>query len=66
MILSTSSKKSLNFVKKIYRLPKKSPNDLEKLHPDFSEKCKDENITGHVAVFLQNLGITVYNLELTI
>ena len=36
----------------------KNPNDLEKLHHDFSEEEKDEMLVGHVGVFCQILGIT--------
>ena len=39
------------------------PNDLEKLHPDFSEAGKEERPAGHVGVSCQNLGITAYTLE---
>ena len=40
-----------------------NPNDLEKLHPDFSEEGKEEISAGHVVVFCQNLGIIAYTLE---
>ena len=29
-----------------------NPNDLQKLHPDFSEERKEEKLAGHVGVFL--------------
>ena len=41
----------------------KNPNDLQKLHPDFSEERKEEMPTGYVGVFCQNLGIIAYTLE---
>ena len=44
-------------------LSKNNPNDLEKLHPDFSEEGTEEMSAGHVGVFCQNLGITAYTLE---
>ena len=34
------------------------------LHPDFLEEGKEERPVGHVGVFCQNLGITVYTLEI--
>ena len=37
---------------------KKTPNGIEKVHPDFSEERKEERPAGHVGVFCQNLGIT--------
>ena len=50
-------------MKKAKNYLKKTANDLEKLHPDFSEEGKEETSTGHVGVFWQNLGITAYTLE---
>ena len=41
---------------------KKTPYDLEKLHPNFSEG-KEERPAGYVGVFCQNLGITAYNFR---
>ena len=41
MILPTPSKKSHNFVRKSKNYLK-NPNDLQKLHPDFSEEGKEE------------------------
>ena len=29
-----------------------NPNDLQTLHPDFSEERKEEKLAGHVGVFL--------------
>ena len=29
---------------------KKNPNDIEKLHPDFTEEVKEERPVGHVDV----------------
>ena len=52
-----------NFIRKTKPYLKKNPNDLEKLHPDFSEEGKEERPAGHVGVFCQNLGITAYTLE---
>ena len=63
MILPKLSKKPHNFIRKTKSYLKKSPNDLEKLHPDFSEEGKEERPSGHVGVFCQNLGITAYTLE---
>ena len=41
---------------------KKTPNDLDNLHPDFPEG--KEMPAGHVGVFCQNLGILhTYTLE---
>ena len=51
-------KKNHNFIRKTTSYLKKNPNDLEKLHPDFSEEGKEERPAGHVGVFCQNLGIT--------
>ena len=56
-------KKIHNFIRKTKSYLKKNPNDLEKLHPDFSEEGKEERPAGHVGVFCQNLGITPYTLE---
>ena len=42
---------------------KKTLNDLEKLHPDFPERGKEERSAGHVGIFCQNLGITAHTLE---
>ena len=42
--------------------PKKTSNDLEELHPDFSER-KEERPAWHVGVFCEKLGITAYALE---
>ena len=50
-------------MKKTKNYLKKNPNDLEKLHADFSEKGKEEMTDGHVGVSCQNLGITAYILE---
>ena len=44
-------------------LSKKAPNDLHKLHWEFSEAGKEERPAGHVDGFCQNLGITAYTLE---
>ena len=63
MILPTLSKKTHNFIRKTKSYLKKYPNDLEKLHPDFSEEGKEERPAGHVGVFCQNLGIIAYTLE---
>ena len=57
------SKKTHNFMRKTKSYLKKNPNDLEKLHPDFSEEGKGERPARHVGVFGQNLGITAYTLE---
>ena len=62
MLLRTLSKKH-NFVKKTKNYLQNNPNDLEKLHPDFSEEGTEEMSAGHVGVFCQNLGITAYTLE---
>ena len=56
-------KKTHNFIRKTKGYLKKNPNDLEKLHPDFSEEGKEERPARHVGVFCQNLGITAYTLE---
>ena len=48
-------KKPHNFIRKTKTYLKKNPNDLEKLHPDFSEEGKEERPAGHVSVFCQNL-----------
>ena len=61
MILSTLSKKPYNFVGKTKDYLKKTPNDLEKLHPDFSEERKERMKAGFVGVFCQNLGI-IYSI----
>ena len=62
VILPTLSKKTHNFMRKTKNYLKQT-NDNEKLHPDFSEEGKKEKPAGHVGVFCQNLGITVYTLE---
>ena len=49
-------------MKKNLKTTLKNPNDLEKLHPYFSEG-KKEMSAGHVGVFCRNLGITAYTLE---
>ena len=36
---------------------KKTRNDLEKLHQDFSEEGKEERPVRYVSVLCQNLGI---------
>ena len=41
----------------------KNPNDIEKLHPDFSEEGKENRPAGHMGVFCQLLGITTYTLQ---
>ena len=61
MLLQTLSKKTHNFVEKKTTL--KKTNNLEKLHPDFSEEGSEEMSVEHVGVFCQNLGITAYTLE---
>ena len=58
MILSISSKKQIILWKKTKTCLKNPPNDLEKLHSDFSEEGKEEMPTGHMGVFSTNLGIT--------
>ena len=50
-------------MKKTKNYLKKNPNDIEKLHPDFSEERKGEISAGHVGVSFQNLGFTAYTLE---
>ena len=37
---------------------KRTPNDLEKLHPDLSGKGEREMCTLRMGVFCKNLGIT--------
>ena len=39
-------KKPHNFVRKTKNYPKKKSNDIEKLHPVFSEEGKDERQVG--------------------
>ena len=56
-------KKTHNFIRKTKNSLNKNPNDIEKLHPGFSEEGKEKKPAGHVGVFCQNLGITVYTLE---
>ena len=41
----------------------KNPNDIEKLHPDFSEEEKKIDLLGMSSVFCKNLGITAYTFE---
>ena len=50
-------------MKKTKNYLQNNPNDFEKLHRDFSEEGTEEVSAGHVGVFCQNLGITVYTLE---
>ena len=62
-VIANIVKKPHNFVKKTKNYLQNNPNDLEKLHPDFSEEGTEEMSAGHVGVFCQNLGITAYTLE---
>ena len=62
-ILLWTLSENLTTLSKKKKLPQKTPNDLEKLHLDFSEEGKGEMSAGHVGVFWQNLGITAYTLE---
>ena len=62
-VIANIVKKPHNFVQKTKNYLQNNPNDLEKLHPDFSEEGTEEVSAGHVSVFCQNLGITVYTLE---
>ena len=39
-------------MRKIKNYLKKTPNGIEKVHPDFSEERKEERPAGHVGVFL--------------
>ena len=50
-------------MKKTENYLKNNPNNLEKLHPDFSEEGTGEMSAEHVCVFCQNLGIPGYTLE---
>ena len=50
-------------MKKTKNYLQNNPNDLAKLHPDFSEEGTEEMSAGHVGVFFQNLGIKAYTLE---
>ena len=50
-------------MKKTKNYLQNNPNDLEKLHPDFSEEGTEEMSAGRTGVFCQNLGITAYTLE---
>ena len=45
-------------MRKIKNYLKKTPNGVEKVHPDFSGERKEERPAGYVGVFCQNLGIT--------
>ena len=45
-------------MRKIKNYLKKTPNDIEKIYPGFSEERKEERPAGHVGVFGQNLSIT--------
>ena len=45
-------------MRKIKNYLKKTPNGIEKVHPDFSEERKEERPGRHVGVFCQNLGMT--------
>ena len=51
------------FVRKIKIYLKKTLNNLEKLHPDFSKEGREERPARHAGVFCQSLGITAYTLE---
>ena len=62
-VIANIVKKPHNFVKKTKNYLQNNPNDLEKLHPDFSEEGTEEMSAGHVGVFCQNLGIAAYTLE---
>ena len=63
MLLQTLSKKHIILSKKTKNYLQNNPNDLEKLHPDFSEEGTEEMSAGHVGVFCQNLCITACTLE---
>ena len=62
-VIANIVKKTHSFIRKTKNYVKKNPNDIETLHPDFSEEGKEERPAEHVGVFCQNLGITVYTLE---
>ena len=49
-----------SFEKKDLQVTWKNPNDLEKLHPDFSER-REERLAGHVGVSCQNLVCALEN-----
>ena len=49
---------------KLKIISKNPPNDLEKVHPNFSEEGKEERPAEHVGVFCKNIGITTHTLEL--
>ena len=57
-VIANIVKKPHNFVKKTKNYLQNNPNDLEKLHPDFSEEGTEEMSAGHIGVFCQNLHIT--------
>ena len=60
MILPISSKNHIILSEKLKTIWKKTPNNLEKLHPDFSEEGKKERQQHRwvCGCFCQNLGIT--------
>ena len=45
-------------MRKIKNYLKKTPNGIERVHPDFSEERKEVRPAGHVCIFCQNLVIT--------
>ena len=47
-------------MRKTRKMLKKPPNDIEILHPDFSEEEDEERPAGHVGVFCKSLGNTAY------
>ena len=57
-VIANIVKKPHNFVKKTKNYLQNNPNDLEKLHLDFSEEGTEEMSAGHIGVFCQNLHIT--------
>ena len=61
-VIANIVKKTHNFVKKTKTYLQNNPNDLEKLHPDFSEEGTEEMSAGHVGVFCQNLCISQHVL----
>ena len=62
-VIANIVKKPHNFVKRTKNYLPNNPNDLQKLHSDFSEEGTEEMSAGHVGVFCQNLGITGYTFR---
>ena len=51
-------------MRKIKNYLKKTPNGIEKVHPDFSEERKEERPAGHVGVFFAKIKVSQHSYTL--